>query len=92
MSDDSFRARVDLADADLKIVIEAEGFEFHGEREQLVRDCRRYTELGARGWVVLRFTWDQVMFEPDYVRRMLEQTARTRRGQPDGTTAGKATG
>ena len=27
--------------------IEADGFEFHGARKGLVRDCRRYTELTA---------------------------------------------
>ncbi len=90
--DESFWAKVDLADPELKIVIEAESFEFHGQRKQLLRDCRRYTELAARGWVVLRFSWDEVMFDPDYVRRMIEQTVRTRRGQLTGTTARRAAG
>lgn len=88
--DGDFGARVDLADPELKIVIEAESFEFHGERKHLLRDCCRYTELAARGWVVLRFTWDQVMFEPDYVRRMLELTVRVRRDQLAGATTGQA--
>jgi very-short-patch-repair endonuclease len=85
--DDGFFAKVDLADAELRIVIEAESFEFHGERKQLVRDCRRYTELAARGWVVLRFTWDQVMFQAAYVRQMIELTVAVRRGQLAGATA-----
>lgn len=89
---DDFFAKVDLADPKLKIVIEAESFEFHGEHRQLIRDCRRYTGLAARGWVVLRFTWRQVMFEPDYVRTMLEQTVRVRRGQLAGTSRAQAVG
>ena len=67
-----FFAQVDLADQSLRIVIEAEGFDNHGTPPALRRDCRRYTGLGARGWVVLRFTWDEVMFDPDYCRRALQ--------------------
>jgi very-short-patch-repair endonuclease len=65
---DGVWAVVDLGDARLRLVIEAEGFEFHGTRKGLVRDCRRYTELTALGWVVLRFTWEDVMLRPDFVR------------------------
>ena len=74
-----FFAQVDLADQSLGIVIEAEGFDNHGTRAALKRDCRRYTGLGARGWVVLRFTWDEVMFEPDYVVAALRETVAVRR-------------
>jgi very-short-patch-repair endonuclease len=83
VEDDSFAAQVDLADAALQIAIEAESYEFHGSRKQFRRDCRRYTELGARGWVVLRFTWHEVMFQPDYVRRMLAMTVGTRAERPE---------
>ncbi|GAB3879955.1 DUF559 domain-containing protein [Terrabacter terrigena] len=74
-----FHARVDLADADLMIVIEAESLEFHADAAALQHDCRRYTGLGARGWVVLRFTWAEVMRQPDYVREALSMTAAVRR-------------
>ena len=60
-------AVVDLADVDARLVLEAEGFEFHGTREGLYRDCRRYTELTVFGYEVLRFTWEDVMFHPDWV-------------------------
>ena len=80
-----FFAQVDLADQSLRIVIEAEGFENHGTRPALKRDCRRYTGLAARGWVVLRFTWDEVMFEPAYVLAALHETVTVRR--PTATTA-----
>lgn len=71
-------ARVDLADVDLRIVIEAEGYESHGTREGFDKDCRRYTVLTSAGFVVLRFTWTQVMFEPEWVRdRILEAVVLT---------------
>jgi very-short-patch-repair endonuclease len=91
ISHDDFYARVDLADEQLRIVLEADSFEFHGERRALATDCRRYDELVARGWVVLRFAWEQVMFEPAWVasviRRVVEGRltggSRTRRRHED---------
>lgn len=79
IKDRGFFAQVDLADTELRIVIEAEGFEHHGTREGLRRDCRRYTGLAARGWVVVRFTWDEVMFETEYVVAALRATVDQRR-------------
>jgi very-short-patch-repair endonuclease len=67
ISDDGFRARVDLGHRGLRVVLEADSFEHHGSRAALVRDCRRYDELTIRGWRVLRFAWEQVMFEPEWV-------------------------
>ncbi len=67
IEDGPFVARVDLADERLRIVLEADSFEFHGSRKALDRDCRRYNALVVRGWLVLRFTWEQVMFEPGLV-------------------------
>jgi very-short-patch-repair endonuclease len=65
--DGAFSARVDLGDRDRKIVAEADSFEHHGHRSALAQDCRRYDELAVRGWLVLRFAWEQVMFDADWV-------------------------
>ncbi|MDO9455590.1 DUF559 domain-containing protein [Nocardioides sp.] len=64
-------ARPDLVDADLGIVLEADSFEWHGGREALAKDARRYNLLVVDGWIVLRFSWEDVMFDPDYVREVL---------------------
>jgi very-short-patch-repair endonuclease len=67
--------RVDLADRRRRIVIECDGFETHGGRGAFVRDLVRFTSLVAAGWRPLRFTWEQVMFSPDWVTaRVLETT------------------
>lgn len=66
-----FLARVDLADLRLGIVLEADSFEFHGEKELFEKDCRRYDELVVAGWRVLRFGWTQVMTTPAWVRQMV---------------------
>ncbi len=55
----SGRVRPDLVDERLRMVAEADGFEWHGERASLAADCRRYDELVAEGWTVLRFAWEQ---------------------------------
>lgn len=63
--------RPDLVDRERRLVIEAESFQFHGHRSSLHRDCERYNDLGVRGWTVLRFSWEHVMLQPDYVRAVL---------------------
>ena len=68
---DGFFARVDLGHRGRCIALEADSFEHHGHRAALARDCRRYTELTTRGWLVLRFAWEQVMFEPEWVAAMI---------------------
>ncbi|GAA0924302.1 hypothetical protein GCM10009554_02980 [Kribbella koreensis] len=68
-----FRARVDLGHRPAKVALEAEGYEFHGSSKDFAADCRRYDELVAAGWLVLRFTYHQVMFEPDWVVAMVRE-------------------
>lgn len=70
--------RVDLADLRLGIVIECESFEFHSDTRSLKRDVRRYTACARLGLVVVRFTWDEVMFDPDYCRRVLQDVVELR--------------
>jgi very-short-patch-repair endonuclease len=63
----SFRARVDLGHRKARIAIEADGYEFHGGRSDFAADCRRYDELVAAGWLVPRFTYEQVLSDPAWV-------------------------
>jgi very-short-patch-repair endonuclease len=58
-----------------RLVVEAESFEFHGRRKALKRDCERYTALVLNGWTVIRFAWEHVMHEPEYVATCLRQLA-----------------
>lgn len=60
-------ARVDLADEGRRLVVEGEGFEHHGTRKGFRRDIRRYTTLAVHAWTILRFTWEEVMLQPEYV-------------------------
>ncbi|MFZ5870306.1 MAG: DUF559 domain-containing protein [Actinomycetota bacterium] len=73
------RFRVDLADRRRRIVLEADSFEWHGDRKALRRDCRRYDELVRAGWVVLRFAWEDVMGDPGWVAAVIRDVVRARR-------------
>lgn len=73
ITDGPFRVRPDLVDENLRIVVEADSFGFHSSRSALRKDCQRYVGLSLLGWLVLRFSWEDVMFEPDYVRVCLER-------------------
>lgn len=68
----------DLVDSRLRIVLEADSFEWHGDRRALRRDARRYNALVAAGWLVLRFTWEDVMFRPDLVADTLRAVVKRR--------------
>ena len=91
IDEDGFRGRPDLVDVERRIVVEADSFEFHGQRAALRRDCERYNALALRGWLVLRFSWEHVMLQPDYVRQSLETAVlwRPRRRTASPVSAGK---
>jgi very-short-patch-repair endonuclease len=78
---DGWVGRVDLADDGLRIVLEADSMEYHGAREVMDKDCARYTRLVADDWLVLRFTWTQVMTKPDWVRARVAATVRRRQAE-----------
>jgi very-short-patch-repair endonuclease len=81
----------DLVDTELGIVIEAEGWLFHGaSAETFARDLWRYTMLVARGWLVVRFGYRQVMDQPEYVFEALALLVQTGRSLPKCLTSGVA--
>lgn len=69
--DPRFLGRPDLVDERLRIIVEADSFAWHGGREALANDARRYNGFVIAGWLVLRFSWEDVMFHPDEVRAVL---------------------
>lgn len=63
----------DLVDHDHRVVAEADSFEWHSQREAFFADIDRYTALSAEGWMVLRFTWIQVMYGQPSVLAALDR-------------------
>lgn len=73
LSGEHFWACPDLVDRKHRIVIECDSWQWHGDRKGFLKDVRRYTLLSADGWTVLRFTWDDVMLRPAWVRDVLSR-------------------
>lgn len=73
-----FLARVDLAYPQWRIALEYEG-DHHRERAQFRRDIARVNALRQAGWLVLRFTADDVLRHPDRVVRHVLAAIRERR-------------
>lgn len=80
IADHGLFAVVDLGDPALRLAVEADSFAWHGDRRALDRDCRRYDELVVWGWTVLRFSWEQVMLDRDFVEWCLTHVGRGRDG------------
>jgi very-short-patch-repair endonuclease len=70
------RCTPDLVDPERRLVVEAESFAWHGDRRGLRKDCRRYTLLALGGWRVIRFSWEDVILQPAYVKGCLRELAR----------------
>lgn len=75
---DGVTVHPDLVCVGLGIVIEADSFTFHTSRAQIDHDCWRYDELTLAGWLVLRFTWTQVRYHPEWVKATILQAVRRR--------------
>lgn len=60
-------AEIDFAHVGLRIAIEVDGRAFHSDRTSFERDRWRQNALTVGGWLVLRFTWEQITQRPDQV-------------------------
>ncbi|MBA2389242.1 MAG: DUF559 domain-containing protein [Geodermatophilaceae bacterium] len=73
--------RVDML-VDGWLVLEADGFEYHSTRQHYRVDRRRANALAERGFVLLRFTYEDIVQRPDHVvqqiRLVLARRARDR--------------
>lgn len=58
--------RVDFL-VDRWLVVEADGFAHHSTRDHYREDRRRANALAARGYVLLRFTYEDAVHRPEYV-------------------------
>jgi len=64
-------AEADFLYRDQRLVVEVDGRDVHTTRRAFKADRRRDQRLMLLGWRVVRFTWQQVMFEPAYVAATL---------------------
>ncbi len=55
--------RVDFHWPDHRVIVETDGWRYHRHRRRFEDDRARDAQLHAAGWIVLRFTWRQVIRE-----------------------------
>ena len=73
---DGTSAEIDIAFPDRRIAIELDGYAFHSGAAAFRSDVRRGNRLLADGWTVRRFTWDDLLRNPDaFVTTVLELLA-----------------
>jgi very-short-patch-repair endonuclease len=56
-----------------RLVVEVDGYEFHSTRWSFESDRERDLELSSAGFEVMRFTWDQILNQPESVLVRLTQ-------------------
>lgn len=66
-----------------RVVVELDGYGNHSTRAQMERDRRKELQLRAAGFLVIRYTWDQVVHEPELVAADLLARLEERRRSPD---------
>ena len=69
-------ARVDFYYPDLEMVVETDGLRYHRTPSQQAEDIVRDQQSFVDGYTPLRFTHEQVRYEPSYVTDTLRHTAR----------------
>jgi len=70
-------AVVDLAFVAERVAVEVDGWAYHVDPDRFQGDRSRQNRLTAAGWIVVRFTWADLVEKPDEVVAMI-QIARTR--------------
>ncbi len=56
---------------DPRLVVETDGYRYHASKQAQRRDRRRDRQLTALGWRPVRFTYEEVAFEPAEIAREL---------------------
>jgi very-short-patch-repair endonuclease len=69
---------VDTLWPDSNLVLEVDGFAWHGDRIAFEADRLRDAELAARGYTVIRVTWRQLTERPQEVVARLAAALATR--------------
>lgn len=61
------RWRIDLAYPDRMLAIECDGYATHSGKRDWQNDLERQNYLINLGWRVLRFTWDDLVYRPQWI-------------------------
>ncbi|CCG01701.1 DUF559 domain-containing protein [Blastococcus saxobsidens] len=72
------RIRLDRAWPEVKLAVELDGAQHHTAPSDRRKDLARDRELAALGWIVLRFTYADVLRDPEGVRATVLEVYRAR--------------
>ena len=61
----------DIVFADIKLLVELDGFAFHTSHDRFVDDRARQNDFVVAGWTVLRFTWWQLVQDAEEAARKI---------------------
>jgi very-short-patch-repair endonuclease len=75
------RIRLDRAWPEVKLAVELDGARYHTSAKDRQEDLARDAALAALGWVVLRFTYAEVLRDPEAVRAKVLEVYRMRLAQ-----------
>jgi very-short-patch-repair endonuclease len=67
---------VDFIWPDQRLIVEIDGYAFHSSRRRFETDRERDAKLHAAGFIVVRFTWRQLRYEPAAILFRLGQLLR----------------
>lgn len=65
--------RPDFAWRTERLIVEFDGYDTHGTRRMFESDRSRDAALAALGWLVIRFTWRQLRYQPELILFRLGQ-------------------
>ena len=69
----------DVAVSDARVLLEADGEEFHRQRERSLLDCEDVTTATVEDYLILRFTWYDVTRRPRWVVAGIRRTVERQR-------------
>lgn len=69
------RYRLDVA-LSSRLALEVDGYRYHAGSDVMGRDLHRHNDLGLQGWVVLRFTWVDVVRDGDRLLAQVREALR----------------
>lgn len=72
--------RVDLAYTAERVIVEGDGQRWHGTPDAFQHDRTRDNLAQISGWIILRFTWDDLTKRPEYVVTTVDRALSARRG------------
>jgi len=70
--------RIDLAYVEAQVVIEGDSLKWHGTPESFQTDRHRDNLAQLAGWIILRFTWDDITKRPEYVVSTVREALKVR--------------